>query len=132
MDTTKHKIKRENGNEKWLRDNGKCSRWSIIILHGSKLSERIWNGVKWSKMAPNDWRLLEVVLNGSQILANAILPKWALWYIEIWVMVKFWPADLKLGLWKKIFFYVCTQKRPHIEIQNNSQNMFRFSHGQRR
>ena len=30
--------------------------------------------------------------------------------IKIWVMVKFWPADLELGLWKKYFLYACNKK----------------------
>ena len=32
------------------------------------------------------------------------------WYIKIWVMVKFWPTDLELGLWKKYSLYACNQK----------------------
>ena len=28
-------------------------------------------------------------------------------YIKIWVMVKVWPADLELGLWKK--YMLCLQ-----------------------
>ena len=50
-------------------------------------------------------------------------------YIKIWVMVRFWPADLELGLWNKYFYMHAIKKdkkETYVEIQNHSQNMFKF------
>ena len=43
-------------------------------------------------------------------------------------MVKFWPADLELGLLKKNYLHAIqkVKKGTHIEIQNDFQNMFQF------
>ena len=44
-------------------------------------------------------------------------------------MVKFWSADLELGLRKKCFFMHVikkVKKGTYIEIQNDFQNMFEF------
>ena len=44
-------------------------------------------------------------------------------------MVKFWPADLELDLWKNIFYMHAIQKVrkwTYGDIQNDFQNMFKF------
>ena len=44
-------------------------------------------------------------------------------------MVKFWPADLGLGLRKKYFYMHAikkVKKGTYIEIQNDFRNMFEF------
>ena len=44
-------------------------------------------------------------------------------------MVKFWPADLELGLCKNYFLYAFNQKvkkETYVEIQNDFKNMFIF------
>ena len=85
-----------------------------------------------------DWltsSFLSGLARGTQLRMS--LFKWSMFsraaptsdYIEIWVMVKFWPADLEFGLWKNYFLYVCNKKikkGTYIEIQNDFQNMFEF------